>query len=329
MDRGGQRLAAALIFAVLSSDDTNLAREHPQPRRAPASLSGAQPVTAAGSVASQSRKPLVDLRVVQQREVVGAADVHAVLGLERDAPVARPRPRRSARARGRRRSGGRRGWRGLRVIVAATKQCVAPSSSGTSVRAAARRACGSRSRQSSSTSEPWRRSRMPALRRRRNEPNGRTSGSACEAGARHVNGLRERRAHVWRAERHDVADEPGPARRARRRRSDRRCGTPGRPSSGRSARSARPRRARPRRAPRAARTASARSPRCGAPCCSGARSGCSRGRATAVTRRCRRRSRRRGARRTPSPSGRARRRRARGVACGNACARAAGSSGTT
>ena len=37
MDRGGQRLAAALIFAVLSSDDTNLAesiRSRPAPRQA-------------------------------------------------------------------------------------------------------------------------------------------------------------------------------------------------------------------------------------------------------------------------------------------------------
>ena len=43
---------------------------------------------------------------------------------------------------------------GLSMIVAATKQCVAPSSSGTSLQAAARRTSGSRPRQSSSTSEP-------------------------------------------------------------------------------------------------------------------------------------------------------------------------------
>ena len=43
---------------------------------------------------------------------------------------------------------------GLSMIVAATKQCVAPSSSGTSLQAAARKASGSQSRQSSSTSDP-------------------------------------------------------------------------------------------------------------------------------------------------------------------------------
>ena len=37
-------------------------------------------------------QPLVDLRMVQQRQVVGAADVHAVLRLERDASGRAPRP---------------------------------------------------------------------------------------------------------------------------------------------------------------------------------------------------------------------------------------------
>ena len=77
--------------------------------------------------------------MVEQREVVGAADVHAVLRLEWDAPVA-DRPEAlgwSTRASPITRP---TGWRGLRVIVAATKQCIAPSSSGTSVRAAARSA---------------------------------------------------------------------------------------------------------------------------------------------------------------------------------------------
>jgi len=58
-----------------------------------------------------------------------------------------------------------------------------PGSSGTSAQAAARSASGSQCSQSRSMSEPWRRSRIPALRRRRNRPNGRVSGTAWSASA--------------------------------------------------------------------------------------------------------------------------------------------------
>ena len=87
--------------------------------------------------------------------------------------------------------------------VAATKQCVAPGSSGTSAHAAARSASGSRPSQSLSTSEPWRRSRMPALRRRRKR---RTGASRAPRGGR-----------ARRSARPGPAARPGAACRARRR----------------------------------------------------------------------------------------------------------------
>ena len=99
-----------------------------------------------------------------------------------------------------------------------------------------RSASGSWSRQSSSTSEPRRRSRMPALRRRRKRANGRVSGTtcsaaliawtACSSGAPECGVPSET---VWRTS------------ASSRRRGGRRCARPGRPSSARSARSARPR----------------------------------------------------------------------------------------
>ena len=108
---------------------------------------------------------------------------------------------------------------------------------GPRAHAAARRASGSRPCQSSSTSEPDRRSRIPALRRRRKPANGRVSGSHAERGARVVHGRLERRAGVRRAERDRVARR-APAQSSRPR--GRRCAPRARPSSARRARSARP-----------------------------------------------------------------------------------------
>ena len=62
---------------------------------------------------------------------------------------------------------------------------------------------------------------MPELRRRRNVPNMRVSGSRLNAKAGVVDGLLERRAQVRRAERDDLAHVPHPGRRRRARR----CGT--------------------------------------------------------------------------------------------------------
>ena len=121
LDDGGHRLAAALIFAVLSSDDT---APRPQPERS----------------AEPAAQPLVDLRVVQQRQVVRAAHVHAVLRARTGCAGRAPRPEALASSTSASPSSRPSGWLGLRVSVAATKQCVAPSSSGTSVTAAARRA---------------------------------------------------------------------------------------------------------------------------------------------------------------------------------------------
>ena len=106
----------------------------------------------------------VHRRVVEEREVVRAADVQPVLRAERDPAL---RPRWALEDERRRRAAVRADGASSRVIVAVTKQWVASSSSGTSAHAAARRASGSQPSQSRSTSEPWRRSRIPALRRRR------------------------------------------------------------------------------------------------------------------------------------------------------------------
>ena len=61
----------------------------------------------------------------------------------------------------------RAGWRGLRGDRRGDEAVRRALEQRHLLQAAARSASGSRSRQSSSTSEPWRRSRMPALRRRR------------------------------------------------------------------------------------------------------------------------------------------------------------------
>ena len=98
-----------------------------------------------------------------------------------------------------------RGCFSLRVIVAATNACVAFGSSGTSRSAFARRASGSRPLQSSSTSEPRRRSRMPALRRRRKRAKRARLGRDVQRRAERVHGLLERRARVRRAEGHGQA----------------------------------------------------------------------------------------------------------------------------
>ena len=111
--------------------------------------------------------------------MVRAADVQAVARLEGDAP----RPLALGASTSQSPNSRPRGCSRSRVIVAATKQCVAPSSSGTSAQAAARRASGSRPSQSASTSAAVRRSRIPALRRRSSRASGRVSGTAWSAWA--------------------------------------------------------------------------------------------------------------------------------------------------
>ena len=131
-----------------------------------------------GEPAAQRR---VDRGVVEQRQVVRAADVQPVLRVERDParaaaagrarrqhePVAEQPPDRVARV-----ARDRRGDEAVRRA----RRAAAPRRRR---RRAARRGRGPPSR--ASTSEPLRRSRMPALRRRRKRANGRVSGSAWSA----------------------------------------------------------------------------------------------------------------------------------------------------
>ena len=99
---------------------------------------------------------------------------------------------------------------GLRAIVAATKQWVAPSSSGTSVTAAARRAWGRGRASPRPRASPG---AGPGSGAAATED--RTRGgprAAVKPGAGHVHPLLERRAHVRRSERHDMAHAAPPRR---------------------------------------------------------------------------------------------------------------------
>ena len=196
-----------------------------------------------------------------------------VLGLEGDAPGAAAPRGAAPPAPGSRRAGATTGWRGLRVTrrgdeaVGRAAPAAAPPG-----RPRARSASGSRSRQSASTSEPWRRSRMPALRRRRKDASGRVSGQ-------------RRAARRWPSARPARAARPCAASRARPRGA--RAPTQASPRSAAwwqadratsppiewptsaicSTSTGQPRH----QLPRAGRPARGRSRRCGGRCCSAAR----------------------------------------------------------